>query len=192
MASRRLARAALIAVFGTIILASVWGAKSPARLEHLAFAVVWLVAFEAWRAQASTLSTLLYFSVAGLACAVGAELPDWDISLLGIGGHRNPLFHSALPILPLAWLARVTRLWAFPRTCAAALSGFAVGLASHLALDTLFYGDVRWLSGGSADRLWLVVSCVAAMVYAVLVVRRGARASATTPTTEGEVGPWRT
>lgn len=35
------------------------------------------------------------------------------------------------------------------------VTGYRVGLASHLCWDILYYGDVRWLPGGTIDRLWL-------------------------------------
>jgi hypothetical protein len=35
--------------------------------------------------------------------------------------------------------------------------GFALGLGSHLLLDILQYGDVRWIPGGTLDRLWLAL-----------------------------------
>jgi hypothetical protein len=27
---------------------------------------------------------------------LGTALSDWDITVFGIGGHRNPLFHSSI------------------------------------------------------------------------------------------------
>jgi hypothetical protein len=37
----------------------------------------------------------------------------------------------------------------------AARVSFALGLSSHLVLDILQYGDVRWLSGRTLDKAWL-------------------------------------
>ena len=92
---------------------------------------------------------------------LGTALPDWDISVFGIGGHRNPLFHSALPYFVLAWLWRKVGLAEAASTMGGAQLdvavhvGLTLGLASHLVLDVWQYGDVRWLPGGTLDRLWL-------------------------------------
>jgi hypothetical protein len=92
---------------------------------------------------------------------IGSALPDWDITLFSIGAHRNPLFHSAFPYFFAGYLYRKLRLAALMHSLGAAALlapgqiGFALGLSSHLCLDILQYGDVRWLPGGTLDRLWL-------------------------------------
>jgi hypothetical protein len=92
---------------------------------------------------------------------LGSALPDWDIRLFGIGAHRNPLFHSAVPYFGLgyAWrkigLEEVVHQVGGWRLVVAAQVGFALGLSSHLLLDIVQYGDVRWIPGGTLDRLWL-------------------------------------
>jgi hypothetical protein len=95
------------------------------------------------------------------ALYVGSALPDWDITLFSIGAHRNPLFHSALPYVFLGYLSAKLRLLSVVHALGASALvvpvkvGFALGLSSHLLLDILQYGDVRWLPGGTLDRLWL-------------------------------------
>jgi hypothetical protein len=37
---------------------------------------------------------------------------------------------------------------------------FALGLSSHLVLDVIQYGNVRWIPGGTLDRLWLTANAV--------------------------------
>jgi hypothetical protein len=97
------------------------------------------------------------------ALYIGSALPDWDITLFSIGAHRNPLFHSALPYFFAGYLSRQLGLIScLHRVGAVALIapmqiGFALGLGSHLLLDILQYGDVRWIPGGTLDRLWLAL-----------------------------------
>lgn len=136
---------------------------SSARLEHLIIGLVCLGAYVYLKQQresrlfASPLMLLVTLPVLYL----GTALPDWDITLLGIGRHRHPLFHSSLPYFCLAWLWRKLKLpdliarLAGPRSELALHVALALGLASHLLWDTWDYGDVRWIPGGTLDRLWL-------------------------------------
>ncbi len=136
---------------------------SPARFEHLlAGVVLWVVCL--WWHQRRGEKTLLHPVAVLLAMPglyLGTALSDWDIWLLGIGGHRNPLFHSALPYFVLAWVWRTVGIEAMiqrlggVRLNLAVHVGFSVGLASHMLLDIWQYGDVRWIPGGTLDRLWL-------------------------------------
>jgi hypothetical protein len=95
---------------------------------------------------------------------IGSALPDWDVTLFSIGAHRHPLFHSALPYFFVGYLSHQLRLLTLMHTLGAAALvtpgqiGFALGLASHLLLDIVQYGDVRWIPGGTLDRLWLVAN----------------------------------
>src|SRR5262249_30313750 len=79
----------------------------------------------------------------------------------GIGGHRNPLFHSAIPYFGLAWLWRklglseVVSTIGGPRLTLALHVGLALGLASHLLLDVLQSGQVPWIPGGTPGRVVL-------------------------------------
>ncbi len=93
-----------------------------------------------------------------LFSALGAWVPDWDLYLGGIGAHRSPFTHSMLP-----WIA----LWIIGRnTSKPALVGFALGLSSHLLMDTVIYGDVRLIAGGNNDRIFLVVNAVIGLIAA--------------------------
>lgn len=131
-----------------------FGQKSADRAEHSLIGILFLMGYVAIRAesQANPGRTVGVFFVALVPCYLGTVFPDIDIKLLGIGGHRNPLFHSSLSFFVLAWL--VGRQPGFLHTVVA---GYGVGLASHLWWDVLNYGDVRWLPGGTIDRLWLGV-----------------------------------
>ena len=87
-----------------------------------------------------------------MPCYLGTVFPDLDIRLLGISGHRNPLFHSSVSFFVLGLLAgRQARFLHI------LVAGYGVGLASHLWWDIVYYGDVRWLPGGTIGRLRLGV-----------------------------------
>ena len=129
-----------------------FGQKSAARAEHSLVGILLLMAYVAVlvRKNAGPMRAASFFVVALIPCYLGTVFPDLDIRLWGIGGHRNPLFHSSLSFLVL---------WVFARQRSAlwqtVVSGYGIGLASHLWWDVLYYGDVRWLPGGMIDRLWL-------------------------------------
>ena len=136
------------------------------RLMHLGVALAVWAAFVAWRGRGARPVEgdapgqreradllLLPFVV------LGAALPDWDLWVGGIGFHRSPLFHSALPVVVLSLLLwRVSR-WAVP-------VGLALGVASHLLWDIVQYGDVRWIRGGNADRFFLLVNALLLLGFA--------------------------
>ena len=130
------------------------GERSPYRSEHGLAGTIFLVVF-LWfnRGRLRAPGPLPFLLVAILPTYAGTAFPDLDIRLFGIGGHRNPLFHSALSYLALMWPAG--RQGGFLR---AALIGYRLGLGSHLLWDLVEYGDVRWLPGGTLDRLWLGVN----------------------------------
>jgi hypothetical protein len=46
--------------------------------------------------------------------------------------------------------------------------GFALGVASHLFWDIIFYGDVKLIPSGAFDRLFLLLNCLALVGYASL------------------------
>jgi len=106
------------------------------------------------------------FLAALVPCYLGTVFPDLDIRLLGIGGHRNPLFHSSISFFVLVLL--VGRQARFLHILVA---GYGVGLASHLWWDIVYYGDVRWLPGdtmtgcGLASMGYSASSCQAVARY---------------------------
>jgi hypothetical protein len=132
---------------------------SEARLEHFIVGLVFWAVY-LWLQQRRGDLWLLHPVVLVATVPVlylGTALSDWDIAVFGIGGHRNPLFHSALPYFCLAWLWRRSGLAdvAGTRLGAALHVGLTLGLASHLTLDVWDYGDVRWIAGNTLGRLWL-------------------------------------
>ena len=128
---------------------ALFGQRSADRAEHSLVGILLLMGYVALRAKSRPVGI---FFTALIPCYLGTVFPDWDIRLLGIGGHRNPLFHSSLSFFGLALL--LGRRAGFLATLVA---GYGVGLASHLWWDVVYYGDVRWLPGGVLDRLWLGV-----------------------------------
>jgi hypothetical protein len=110
-------------------------------------------------AHATRLAAVAFIALALIPCYLGTVFPDLDITLLGIGAHRNPLFHSALSFFVLWWLVRRQGL-----ILQVVVLGYGVGLASHLWWDALLYGDVRWLPGGAIDRLWLASNGLACLM----------------------------
>ncbi len=151
-AAIRLALALGVALIANWAVLKLFGQKSAARAEHSLVGIILLMAYVAVLVEKKTapLKAAGFFVVALLPCYLGTVFPDLDIALWGIGGHRNPLFHSSLSFFILWVFARQSR--PFLHTV---MAGYGVGLASHLWWDVLYYGDVRWLSGGVIDRLWL-------------------------------------
>ena len=88
-----------------------------------------------------------------IAMALGTWVPDWDL-FVGIGFHRSPITHSALPAILVGWL--VFRL----KLPFILIIGFCIGLASHLLWDVIDYGNVQWIRGGNNDRLFLFVNSI--------------------------------
>ena len=76
---------------------------SSARFEHFIFGIALWVAYLYLKRQRGD-GLLLHpvaLAVTVPVLYVGTALPDWDITVFGIGGHRNPLFHSSIPYF--AW-----------------------------------------------------------------------------------------
>ena len=136
---------------------------SSARFEHFIFGIALWVAYLFLKQRRGD-RLLLHPVVLAVTVPVlylGTALPDWDIMVFGIGGHRNPLFHSSIPYFCLAWLWRklgladVVYTIGRARLGSALQVGLTLGLASHLVLDVWQYGNVHWIPGGLLDRLWL-------------------------------------
>jgi len=100
-----------------------------------------------------------------IAMAIGTWVPDWDL-FLGIGFHRSPISHSALPAVILGWIIFKFKL---PPVL---FIGFCLGLSSHLFWDIIYYGNVQWISGGSNDRLFLFINSAILVVISKVVSNR--------------------
>ncbi|MCK5725782.1 MAG: hypothetical protein KAH22_03020 [Thiotrichaceae bacterium] len=129
------------------------GQKSEARIEHSLVGVFLLMIYIVFFVKQDNESKVILFLLGLLPCYFGTLFPDLDIRFLGIGGHRNPLFHSSLSFLVL--LLIIPKPKPLLRTIVIA---YGLGLASHLWWDVIYYGDVRWLSGSLLDKLWLGVN----------------------------------
>jgi len=128
------------------------GQKSADRAEHSLVGILFLIFFFfLFKEVKESRSQLVgYFFLALIPCYFGTAFPDLDIKLLGIGGHRNPVFHSSALFLILFLFFRKKNV-----LIKTMLVGFGIGLASHLWWDIIFFGDVRWISGGLTDKIWL-------------------------------------
>jgi hypothetical protein len=140
---------------------TLFGQKSAERAEHSLIGIILLMAYVSrfMDRRETRLGGVTFFLVALVPCYLGTVFPDLDITLLGIGAHRNLLFHSSLSFFVLWRLVRRQSV-----ILQAAVLGYGVGLASHLLWDTWYYGDVRWLPGGMFDRLWLAGNGLACLV----------------------------
>jgi serine protease len=95
-------------------------------------------------------------------------MPSWDMSLLGVNGHGNALFFSALvPLVLLAIGYSVAKL-------RGVLAGLAIGVAAHLAffavvpMTTLHYVPHAF---GLAS-IWLVANALVCVMLAKLALQR--------------------
>ena len=127
------------------------------RLIHLVvgFIVLWLMVGRPLPRLSS-----LHWGLLVVGCALGTWVPDWDL-VLGIQHHRSPLTHSFLPVL----LLFVGMKW-LKLPLNTLVVGFAAGVSSHLLWDIVFYGDVRWISGGNYDRLFLLINAAVLWLWA--------------------------
>jgi hypothetical protein len=164
----------LAAAFGVAVMINwamlkLFGQKSAARAEHSLVGVILLMAYVSCFVdrQETRLGAVAFFLLALIPCYLGTVFPDLDIRLLGIGAHRNPLFHSSLSLVVLLFLVR--RQHAMLQTL---VLGYGVGLASHLLWDMVYYGNVRWLPGGVFDRLWLGANGVVCLAPLLISSKR--------------------
>jgi Domain of unknown function (DUF5942) len=157
---------ALLLNWGILTL---FGQRSAERAKHSLIGIILLMAYVSRfiDTREARLGAVTFFLLALIPCYLGTVFPDLDITLLGIGAHRNPLFHSSLSFFVLWWLVKRQSV-----ILHAAVFGYGVGLASHLSWDTLFYGDVRWLPGGMVDRLWLAGNGLACLVLLMIKSQR--------------------
>jgi Domain of unknown function (DUF5942) len=158
-----------IAILLNWAILKLFGQKSAERAEHSLVGIILLMACVSRfvDTQETRLGAVTFFLLALIPCYLGTVFPDLDITLLGIGAHRNPLFHSSLSFFVLLWLVNRQSV-----ILQALVLGYGIGLASHLLWDVVFYGNVRWLPGGLLDRLWLSANSVACLVPLMVKSRR--------------------
>ncbi|KAF3978788.1 MAG: hypothetical protein HFP77_00115 [Methylococcales symbiont of Iophon sp. n. MRB-2018] len=131
------------------------------RIIHLTVGIVFFIIF--LKLSKSPINTRLIIGF--IAMAIGTWMPDWDL-LLGIGFHRSPITHSALPALLVGWLVYKSKLQPI------LIIGFCLGLSSHLAWDIVAYGNVQWISGGNNDRLFLFINALILIIVAIVINKK--------------------
>jgi hypothetical protein len=158
-----------LAVLLNWAILKLFGQKSAARAEHSLVGIIFLMAYvsRVMDTGETRLGAVTFFLLALVPCYLGTVFPDLDISLLGIGAHRNLLFHSSLSFWLLWWLVKHQSV-----ILQIVVLGYGIGLASHLLWDTFFYGDVRWLPGGMVDRLWLAGNGLACLVPLMVISQK--------------------
>ncbi len=143
----------LVAILINMVVLKFFGQKSSYRAVHSLIGIIMLMGFVSTFAgdniSRAQIGLLLLISL--IPCYLGTVFSDLDIRLLGIGGHRNPLFHSGLAFFILFVIFRKFNSFAV----AATISAFGVGLGSHLIWDLFDKADVRWIPGAGLDRMWL-------------------------------------
>ena len=144
-----------IAVIVNQIVLKLFGQKSADRAEHSLVGIVFLMVYGYIFQDKEKFhdGLVIFFLIALIPCYLGTVFPDLDIKFLGIGGHRNPLFHSCLSYFILFFI--VSGKSSFFRILTI---GYGVGLASHFWWDIIYYGDVRWIPGETLDRAWLFIN----------------------------------
>lgn len=149
--------AALVAaaVLLNLLLMKLFKQKSTYRAEHSLVGILTLmVMFATLLLSGEVFGTRLVglFFLSLIPCYLGTVFSDLDIKFLGIGGHRNPIFHSGILFFILLGLAKYLRANLLVTVGVAA---FGIGLGSHLLWDMFDRADVRWIPGRTLDRLWL-------------------------------------
>jgi Domain of unknown function (DUF5942) len=158
----------VLAVLINRAILDLFGQKSAARAEHSLVGILLLMAYVSRSADRpeTRLGAVGFFLLTLIPCYLGTVFPDLDIRVLGVGPHRNPLFHSSLSFLVLWWLVYRRHV-----VLQVLVLGYGIGLSSHLLWDMVFYGDVRWLSGDMLGRLWLGVNGVVCLVPLLIKTR---------------------
>lgn len=154
----------LIAILINIIILEIFNQKNSYRSAHSLIGIIMLmeffVTFKDDKIQHIKLVSLFFISL--IPCYLGTVYSDLDIRLLGIGSHRNPLFHSGLLFFIMVFFMRLFNSILLGTIIAA----FGVGLGSHLIWDIFDHADVRWIPGGTLDRLWLGLNGALCLILA--------------------------
>ena len=148
-----------------------FGQKSADRAEHSLVGIILLMAYTSFFAdkKSGTIGlTAVFFFTAVIPCYLGTIVPDLDIRILGIGAHRNPIFHSGLSFIVIYFVSKSYHSMFLQNL----VIGYGIGLASHLWWDVLYYGDVRWLPGKTIDMLWLGINGLLCLVISEMSVKR--------------------
>jgi hypothetical protein len=117
---------------------------------------------------------------AGIGIALFFRFPDLDITLLGIGAHRNFLFHSFA--LVAALFLAVRKLDARKGVnflLKGVVAGCGIGIGLHLFADVFQSHPVKFPFVGSLvdgtsvdDRLWLGANSIGSLLISVGIYRK--------------------
>ncbi len=146
----------LLAISVNFVILELFNQKSSYRAAHSLVGIIVLMGFVYTFSDDKTSRSkiILLFLISLIPCYFGTVFSDLDISLLGIGGHRNPIFHSGILFFIFLVLTKQSDSYFI----AALVSAFGVGLGSHLIWDMFDRADVRWIPGGTLDTIWLGVN----------------------------------
>jgi len=138
--------------------------KSSYRAAHSLVGILSLMGFVFTFSSAvrSKIRLIFMFFISLIPCYFGTIFSDLDITLLGIGQHRNPIFHSGLLFFLILFVARPFK----SVFLALIVVGFGVGIGSHLIWDLFDQADVRWIPGGFLDSFWLGINGLFCLIFA--------------------------
>ncbi len=162
--------AAILGVVGILALLLNWvvleifGQESMYRAVHSLVGILFLIGFYFFLTftKISKIKIFYFFLLSLIPCYLGTVWSDLDITIFGIGSHRNPLFHSGILYFILYLVVRRFK----STTAHTILSGFGVGLSSHLLWDLLDNADVRWIPTALMDQVWLSINGFACLIMA--------------------------
>lgn len=146
-----------------IIFTALLGQHSHWRIEHSLAGLIFLILYAGLLLEEGYTNKGLwrFIWIAIIPTYIGTVFPDLDITVLGIGGHRNPLFHSCLSY----WMLAVALLGK-GREARYVTIGYGLGLCSHLFIDAFDRAAIRWLPGGLfVDRIWLVGNAIFCLAF---------------------------
>ncbi len=156
----------LLAISVNYVILELFNQKSFYRAAHSLVGIIALMGFVYTYTfsgnNTSYANIISLFLISLIPCYLGTLFPDLDISLFGIGGHRNPIFHSGILFFIFLVFAKKSDLYLLT----VLVSAFGVGLGSHLIWDMFDKGDVRWIRGGTLDTVWLGVNGLLCIVLA--------------------------
>ena len=146
----------LAAIVTNLFVLDFFNQKSSYRAEHSLVGILTLMGFAYTFTGLvnSKLKLVALFLTTLIPCYFGTVFPDLDITLLGIGSHRNPIFHSGIIFFLILFFIRRSK----SLVLSSLVVGFGVGIGSHLIWDLFDQADVRWIPGSFLDSAWLGVN----------------------------------
>ena len=125
-------------------------------------------------------SNIFFLALMGFVAFVTFRFPDLDIKLLGIGRHRNFLFHSAIfPSVALWLVYRIKPKELVRFVLLGIVAGFSVGVGVHLFTDIFQSAPIKFPFIGSLvngtsvdDRLWIGINMIICGTIPPRILRR--------------------